>query len=73
MFIDAYDVIFLDNIKNIETDIINVYGLLAIKHYTKFIDNNNDLEEKFKGFGKILLKAIKVSLSVEYELPSWVD
>jgi hypothetical protein len=61
-----------DNIKKIETDIIDTYGLLAIRHYTKFIDNNNDLEEKFKVFGKILLKSIKVSLSIEYELPSWV-
>ncbi len=62
-----------DNIPIKETDDINTYGLLAIKHYTKFIEEINPSDINFKGFGKILLKSIKVTITTECELPSWVD
>lgn len=61
-----------DNIKTQESDNIDAYGLLAIEHYLKFIEVNKYPDEKYKGYGKIILKGLKLLINSDYELPEWV-
>ena len=51
---------------------IDIYGVLAIEHYLKFININKYPDDKYKQFGKILLKAVKILTNTTYELPEWV-
>ncbi len=61
-----------DKIKTEEPNDISAYSILAIEHYLKFIEVNKYPDVKYKQFGKIILKALKILSGSTYELPEWV-